>query len=265
MIHKLRDKKRIARQKKIWQIIVAVAVFLLLVVAGLFAWSGAIFTKIGRPIWKIESVATDKIQSAGYITRTKASVFNENEVLLKQNADLNNSMIDYQILKQENDQLKEMLGRVPTNATFVLGTILTKPNRSPYDTIILDIGSVNGIKEGDQVFANAQIPVGQVSTVYSNTSLVVLYSNPSQTTDAVLNGSNASVQLIGRGGGNFEMTIPVDLSVEKGTMAVLPASTSEIIAIVEDTISAPTDPVKKVILRSPVNIQDLKWVEVKKS
>jgi cell shape-determining protein MreC len=34
---------------------------------------------------------------------------------------------------------------------FVLGNILTKPNNSPYDTIIIDVGDKEGLKEGDQV------------------------------------------------------------------------------------------------------------------
>jgi hypothetical protein len=36
------------------------------------------------------------------------------------------------------------------------------------------------------------------------------------------------------------------------------------IALIDETISTPTDPFKKVLLSSPVNVQNLKWVEVKK-
>lgn len=208
---------------------------------------------------------TRQVQTAGYVVRTKSSVFAENQALIQENADLKNSMIDYQVVKKENDQLKELMGRLPTTYSFVLGNILTKPNRSPYDTIIIDIGSNAGIKENDQVFANAVTPIGQISKVYPNSSLVVLYSNPGQITEANIDGSNASVELTGRGGGNFEMSVPIDLPSEKGTLVVLPDSTSEVVAIIEKIISVPTDPVKKVLLSSPINVQSLKWVQVKKN
>jgi hypothetical protein len=174
-------------------------------------------------------------------------------------------MIDYQILKTENDQLKELLGRVPESYTFLLSTILAKPNKSPYDTLVIDGGINVGMVEGDLVYVNASTPVGKISNVYDKTSLVMLYSNPGQKTEAVLDGSNASVELVGRGGGNFEMIVPLDLSVGKGWVVVLPNLHTEVIAIIEEIISIPTDPVKKVILRSPVNIQNIKWVQVKKN
>ncbi|HEY5589205.1 MAG TPA: hypothetical protein VIK86_09670, partial [Candidatus Paceibacterota bacterium] len=75
--------------------------------------------------------------------------------------------------------------------------------------------------------------------------------------------SNASVELIGRGGGNFEMIIPIELAAEKGTLIYLPGSSSMVIAIVDEVLSKPSDPFKKVILSSPVNVQNLKWVQVR--
>jgi len=100
--------------------------------------------------------------------------------------------------------------------------------------------------------------------VYSNTSLVTLYTNPGQATEAMIEGTNTNIELIGRGGGNFEMTIPLDLPFAKGNLVYLPSMQSEIIAIIEDVISSPNDPVKKVLLSSPVNVQSLKWVFVKR-
>ena len=60
------------------------------------------------------------------------------------------------------------------------------------------------------------------------------------------------------------MIIPIELSVEKDEIIYMPGSTSEVLAIVDEIISKPSDPFKMVILSSPINIQNLKWVEVKK-
>lgn len=264
MIHQFRDKKQIAKRKVMIKNIIICSVFILLSVAGVLAWSGKIFVSLGRPIWKTENTVTSGIDSTKYVVRTKSAVFNENENLKKENTELRLSMIDYQVLKNENTQLKELFGRVVPPNKFTIANILTRPNRSPYDTIIIDGGSDVGIMEGDRVYAGIDIPIGEVSKVYSNASLVLLYSNPGQITEGLLDGSNASVELLGRGGGNFEMTIPLDLVSDKGMSVVLPGIKSEILAIIDAVISIPTDPVKKVILHSPVNIQSLKWVQVEK-
>ena len=264
MIYPLRDKKQIARKKKTLRTVVWVVIFFIIVTTGALAWTGRIFVRIGRPIWRAQEIVTDAAKSVGYVARTKASVYAENENLLQENADLKNSMLDYTILKKENDDLKSLVGRLPTDHTFVLGTILSRPNSSPYDTIIIDVGRSTGITTGMYVFANAETPIGEISNVYANTSVVTLYSNPGRTTEAMLDGSNATVELVGRGGGNFEMSVPLDLSADKGTMVVLPSVQSQIVAVVEDIISTPTDPLKKVLLRTPVNIQNLKWVQVRK-
>ena len=264
MIHQFRDKKQIIARRKIIKIIIFLGFLSILLVSGLLTMSPNLFSYIGRPIWEIKKVTTEFINNKSYLIRTKSSIFMDNENLLKENTDLKYSMIDYQILNDENIKLKELLGRLQPKDNFILANILTKPNISPYDTIIVDIGSDTNIKEGDKVYVNGNIPIGEINKVYSTTSVVELYSNPGRITEGMLSLSNVSVELVGRGGGNFEMIIPNDLTSEKGTMIVLPNIKSEIIAIIEDVVSAPTDPVKKVILRSPVNIQDFKWVEIKK-
>lgn len=265
MIHQFRDKNNIAKRKRAIKNLIFFGVFILLAVLGIYAFTSPLFHFIGKPIWRTKNLVINNVEDVGYVARTKASVFKENENLVKENLELKASMIDYQILKNENNSLKELFGRIPNGKDMVLGNILTKPNYSPYDTIIIDIGDENGIKIGEKVYANIITPIGEISRVYRNTSLVTLYSNPGKTTEAIINGVNTNVELVGRGGGNFETIIPIDLPFDKGTNILLPGLQSEIVAIMEDVISSPTDPVKKILLSSPVNVQNLKWVFVKRN
>ncbi len=243
---------------------IIVAIFLLISITGILTNFGGLFNFIGRPIWRAENNITNTIGNDSYLLRSKASVFAENVELKKENTDLKASMDDYQILKKENDDLKDLLGRLPPKYTFTLANILSRPSTSPYDTIIIDIGNDFGLVGGEQVFGNANVPIGEISKVYAKDSLVTLYSDANQSTEAMIENSNATVTLVGRGGGNFLMTIPNDLPSDPGTMIVLPNAKTEIIAIVDGVISAPTEPLKRVLLHSPVNIQSIKWVEVKR-
>jgi cell shape-determining protein MreC len=264
MIHRLQDKKAIARKRQIIRYTIGVSIFVLLAVLGVFAWSGKIFVSVGRPFWKAQEMIIDTAKQATLAVRTKSSVFNENERLIQENTNLKNTFIDYEILRKENEQLKDLLGRIPPTSHSIIASILAKPNRSPYDTLIIDGGQEAGMTEGAHVYADAKMPIGEVSKVYNNAALVMLYSNPGQTTEGILDGSNASVELLGRGGGNFEMSIPLDVPSEKGTLVLVPGISTEVLAVVDGILSSPTDPAKKVILHSPINIQNLKWVQVKK-
>jgi cell shape-determining protein MreC len=264
MIHQFRDKKQIVKRKKIIKNLIFLAAFLLLSALGIFSYFSGALHFIGKPIWKVENSISNGLDSIGYVVHTKSSIYNENENLLKENGDLKISMTDYNILKNENIKLKELLGRVPASKDLVLSNILTKPSYSPYDSIIVDIGSDSGILVGDKVYSDTLVPIGKIKVVYKDTSLVTLYSSPKEVTRAVIDGSNTSVELIGRGGGNFEMTIPLELLFTKGAFVFLPNFQSEIIAVTEEIISTPSDPVKKILLSSPVNIQGLKWVFVER-
>ena len=113
------------------------------------------------------------------------------------------------------------------------------------------------------VFAFTHVPIGRVAAVYSNSSKVVLFSTAGEKTQVVLGGrKDIFMQIVGRGGGNFEMTIPRDLTLNKGDEVVLPGITPYILAVVETVISDPRDPFVKALLVSPVNMEELKFVEV---
>lgn len=264
MMHQFLDKKQIVRRKKIIKNVIIFGTFFVLVILGIFSLTGQLFNFIGRPILETKQSIINGFTDIGYLFNTKEYLLNENRRLTEENSGIRLQMIDYQILKDENIDLKEMLGRNNLEDNFILGNILTKPSSSPYDTIIIDIGENDGVEINNVVYVNGDIPVGSITKLYEKTSLVSLFTNPGQKTEGFINGLNASVELTGRGGGNFEMIIPIELQVENGTIIYLPGLTSHVVALVDDVISAPTDPFKKVLLSSPVNIQNLKWVEVRK-
>jgi len=146
---------------------------------------------------------------------------------------------------------------------MVISTILSKPNHSLYDTLIIDTGAKNSISEGKRVFAFGNIPIGRIAEVYSDSSKVILFSNPGEKTEVVV-GKDIFMQVIGRGGGNFEMNLVKDIVLEKGMEVVLPGIHPYVLGIVETIISDPRDFFQKALLISPVNIQELKFVEVEK-
>lgn len=260
----LRDRKSERRKKRLVIMLCILFVLFILYFSGFFKFLARGLHFIGVPLWKTENTITSGIVGDESVFLTRSSLQKRNEELKMINEELNNRMMDYSVIKKENDELKELLGRVPKKNDYILGVVLSKPSRSIYDTIIIDIGTNDGVSESMEVFALGNIPIGYVKKAYNNSSTVELYSSPGETLEAQIEGTNASTILTGRGGGNFEMSIPKDLNITTGNTLVLPRISANVVAIVANVVSDGHDPLQKVILRSPINIEELKWIQVKK-
>ncbi len=171
-------------------------------------------------------------------------------------------MANYNSVLAENTSLKEILGRKNEKIKMTLAAILAKPNQSPYDTLIIDAGKAQNIGVGSLVFALGNVPIGKVDTVYEKSSKIILFSNSGEKTQVVLSGKSVFMELVGRGGGNFEMIMPKDFTLAKGDEVVMPGINPYLMARVETILSDPRDAFVKALLVSPVNIQEQKFVEV---
>ncbi len=260
----LLDKKQ--KIKKIKRVALFAVFFLFLiyfrsgVMSGLSATAHFVF----RPFVFLGNNIGNNFKNLGVYFDSKKRLSLENETL-KLNQNLNEArMSNYNSILDENTKLKDALGRSGENKNLILGNILSKPNSSPYDTFIIDIGTKNGIAVGQKVFAQGNVPIGKIGEVYINSSKVVLYSSPLEKTEVVVSGRDAYMQVIGRGGGNFEMLLPRDFLIEKGAEVFLPGIMPLTVAKVETILSDPRDSYQKALLLSPINIFQLKSVEVEK-
>lgn len=198
---------------------------------------------------------------SGFFT-SKASLYKENDDLKSELMKDKAMMANYDSIVAENLSLKEILGRKNEKSPMVLATILAKPSQSPYDTLVVDAGIEQGIKAGDIVFALGNVPIGRVAEVYPHSSKVILFTTTGVRTQVAVSDKHVFMELVGRGGGNFEMVLPRDFKLAKGDQALLPGIDNYLVGIVETIISDPRDPFIKALLVSPVNIQELKFVQV---
>lgn len=258
----LLDKKE--KRKKNLYIALGVIVFIFLfnfrlnVLNGLSYIAGGLF----RPILVFGNSIGEEITNLGSFFISKSSLYLENRNLQSQIKEEEARMANYNSIVEENDKLKEILGRKKEKANMVLAAILSKPNQSLYDTLLVDAGSKQGIKEGKMVFGLGDIPIGEISMVYENSSKVVLFSSNGERTQVVVAGKDIYLEVVGRGGGNFEIILPRDFSLQKGDQVLMPGINNYVLAIGETVISDPRDPYIKALLKSPLNIQELKFVEI---
>lgn len=257
----LLDKKN--QRKKNLKIISVIFFLLILfywrtpIYEGLSAAAQLVFT----PVLILGNQIAAKFQGISYFLSFRNTLIIQNENFKRELESMKIQNLDRDLLFLENANLKKILGR-KGDRDLVLAAVLSKPNQSPFDTLLIDVGLENGIKKGDLVFALGSIPIGRVDSVYANSAKVVLFSASEEKNTALVSSQNLFMELLGRGGGNFELILPRDFILAKGDLATLPGLGSYPLAIVETVISDPRDSFQKALLVSPVNVQELKFVQV---
>lgn len=171
-------------------------------------------------------------------------------------------MSNLSLLESENKALKIELGRDP-HMRGILAHVLTVPNRSFYDTFVIDTGSVEGIRADQEVYAFNAIALGTVTSVAEHTAVVTLFSASGHETSGTAVDSDVAVTLIGRGGGEYEVRMPRDVHFEIGSTIALQSVYPAVLAEVQKIITDPRDPFQRLLAKAPVNLTALKWVVVR--
>jgi len=243
--------------KKVLITIVSIVLLALLFLTQMF--KNTLFF-IAQPIWRIESSIANS--SFGEYFKFKQTLINERLITEQKLFQAGNLLAENEMLRNENEILKDLLDRKDLKQKTVLARVLVKPPRIPYDSLIIDIGDNYNLKVGSKVLTDANIYIGEVSAVYPNSAKILLYSSPGEKRAVVLGASSVSVEAVGIGGGNFNIFLPREIEVKEGDVIIIPSITPNIFGIVEKVNFKDKDSFQTVLFKSPVNISELTWVEV---
>ncbi len=259
----LHDRRR--GRRKLFPVAVSIVLIALLLIFGnaFIRGTGSFGQRLGRPFWRLGNFFHTRTVHVGTYFTSKSHLANENAALLNQVQEQAILLADRNVLLRENAELKEMYGRKDTH-TYVLAPVLTKPNKSLYDTLIVDTSNVVGVQPDQLVFANGNMLIGRVTEVYDKTTKITLFSSPGEKLEGMMGENNIAIELHGKGAGNFELRLPRDVEVVEGSDIIIPSISPQVIAVVNQAIGDPRDPFQKVLARSPVNIFELKWVQIRK-
>jgi rod shape-determining protein MreC len=244
------------RRKSPLPMFIGIAVVVLLVAFLIFSPStlNTLFLKLISPFWGIESVASEAITS-------KSSLVKENDELKQKLDALASSDAQVNELTQENNELKELLGRT-TIHNRILTAVVKRPPFSAYDTLVIDGGSDEGVAKNDIVYALGSIPMGKVTEVAAHSAKVTLFSNPGQQYDVLIGSKDIEASAVARGGGVYEVTLPRDADVKVGDPVSIPSVYSNTFGTITTVIAVPSRAFSTVLFNSPVNVNQLRWVPV---
>lgn len=99
--------------------------------------------------------------------------------------------------------------------------VVASPNQTPYDTLVLNKGASDGVREGALVYAQDSV-IGRVAHAYTHSAFVILYSTPDVTVPGYIYGPDIFVKGIGMGNGVIRFGVPQGLNVAVGDPVVVP-------------------------------------------
>lgn len=240
--------------------VVLVGLFIFFVQRGLLARVSPFVSRIVVPVWKAENFSADFLKEA---LSSKSGLYKQNVILKLELAKQEQRLAETDAVRKENETLKALMGRIKPETKVVLSAILAKPNVTPYDTLIIDRGSADGIKIDDRVFAHGDVLIGTVESVDAHTAKVLMYSTPGNISQVIYGDTGKYFNARGAGSGTMEVDVSREIDVKIGDMFFYPGLDNTVVGIAKKVDFDPRDSFKKVILKSPVNIQEERWVEVR--
>lgn len=213
----------------------------------------------GAPLLEARATAADGAVFAGGLFGGKGALVAENMALKKEIATLRVKAELYDHARDAYDELRLLAsGRVPREEK--IARVLASPGVTPYDILILDIGTKAGVVKGNLVLSEAGVALGVVDTVSDTSAHASLFSSPETNVHAVLPGGFSGV-LEGTGGGSFVMRVPKDIVVEAGDL-ITRTGTNDVLARVASVSTKDTDAFQTVRAVVPDNVFELSYVVV---
>lgn len=253
------DKERVRRQKHLLVIGACFVVLLLLLrtpIEGVFA---SVIHTTFRPLLVLKESVRDTVSSYAYIFSSKKSLMEENARLTDALDLVAVESFSREALRRENDEFKKILGRYPERS-LILARVLATPGTSIYDTLIIDIGSSEGVSVGTSVYADGDFLLGEVTQVFRYSAVVTLYSSSGNEQHAVIGATSTPAIAYGVGGGNFRMILPKGVDVKEGDLVEIPALAPTYLGSVDAIVRSPGSSLQELHFRWPFNLSALRYV-----
>lgn len=145
-----------------------------------------IASKIVMPIENGLTYLKNKVNNNDKFFQNVNDLKSENESLKQANSELEQQLREYEIMKNENDQLKQQLNLSEKYGqyTTVPGSVISRDISNYSKTLVINIGSDNGIKEKMTVIADEGL-VGYVVSTTNKTAKVQTIVDSASATSCV--------------------------------------------------------------------------------
>lgn len=255
------DRQQQTKRRKLFGLLALFLLLLLFFRTPVARVSSPFFVTIARPFLVVNSSARGWLTNGREFLSFKSSLIVENK-FLKETLDLVSlEAYSREAIRSENEQLKAMFGRASARE-LLLARVLATPGRSPYDTLIIDVGLREGVASGMKVFIDGDFVIGTVSKVTNDSATVTLYSSYGNELPVTIGTSSISATAKGVGGGNFRISLPKGAPIVVGDLAHIPAIAPEYSGVVAAIDTPAGSSLQDIYFKVPFNVNELTWVYV---
>lgn len=175
-------------------IILVLLIFLSNVETNKLSFFESAVSSVVNPVQKVFVDLKNKIQGNSVYFENIDTVIAENEELKKRNSELETLVRELELIKAENTQLQQYmhLSDKYTNYNTVPAYVINKDVSNYSSTLVLNVGSDDGIKEKMTVIADKGL-VGHVISVTAKTCKVQVIIDSASTVSSTISTTQESV------------------------------------------------------------------------
>jgi cell shape-determining protein MreC len=224
---------------------------------------GALSASFTMPIFSVHNYIQESSGTVPVFIRDRLSLLTQIRAL-EENVIMQKGMeATVAYLTSENTELRALQGA--SSSPRIIAGVIARPPYTPYDTIIIDQGSEDGIVLHAPVYQGGGNAIGYIREVFDKTALAVLFSSPGVESTVFVFGPNLFTTAYGEGGGIIRLSIPQGVWVEKGNVVILPSLDTGVIGSIQELVSNPTEPEQRAYISPEISLQSTRLVSVGKT
>lgn len=212
------------------------------------------------PIHMTETWLQESSSELPYFFRDRVALIDEIQSLKAELYTTNDETDMLTRAREENEELRRLAG-IATSTRITAG-VIGRPNQLPYDVLVIDKGSDDGIVVGAPVFAGSDSIIGVVKSVFSGSAIVSLVTAPDFEVTVYIYGPDIYTNAVGQGGGILRVGVPQGIKLSAGDVVVLPSVDAGYFGKIEVIESLPTRPEQYGYVSTEIPLIQLRLVTV---
>lgn len=212
------------------------------------------------PLYSVRHYFEESSATIPVFFRSRMELDNEIKALKQKISENHSTDATLLYLTRENEELRLMLNS--SSSPRIGAAVISRPPYTPYDTMIINSGSAEGIVLHAPVYFGSTQAIGYVSNVFLHDAQVTLFSSPNVESIVYIFGPNIFTTAYGEGGGIIRLSVPQGITIEKDNVVILPSLPSGVLGTIDDIQSLPTEPEQHAYITFDASLQSIRLVSV---
>jgi hypothetical protein len=215
------------------------------------------------PVAKTKTWLAESTSSFPMFFRDRTELINQINALESALSGAGGNQFTIDSLAKENEDLRSLLSYAGEER--ILAGIIGRPSQLPYDVLMLDRGSVDGVTEGAPVYINDSTVIGLVRAVTPYSSVAELITTPGFETTVYIIGPDIYTTAVGNGGGQMRVGVPQGIDLTVGDLVVIPSVTSGVYGAITHIETSPTQPEQYGYVATTIPLGSMRLVSIGKT